>query len=65
MAFPLAAALARRIPQLRGQGARRMLWAAATLAGLVALTLMLVGGPDPTDTLNPFHLGDFSHVLGE
>ena len=61
--FPLAAALTRRLSMLDSDKTRRILWAISLAAALAALAFFLFfSGPDPTDTLNPVHLGDFAHV---
>ena len=63
--FPLAAALIRRVSLLQSGGARRGWWLVSVALGVGALLFFtLVSGPDPTDTLNMVHLGDFAHVPG-
>jgi len=66
VAIPLAAALTRRIAALRSDGARRIILGLSVAAAAAALIFFLFyAGPDPTDTLNPTHLGDFAHMPPE
>ena len=60
--IPLAAALVRRLDGLKSAGVQRALWGLSAVAVLAALLFFLfLSGPDPTDTLNPLHLGDYAH----
>ena len=57
--IPASVALSRRISLLRGPGPRRALLCLSVLLVLTALVLAFLAGPNPTYTLNSFHVIDY------